>query len=192
VTSPPATVAWRPTVESVAALLRARTQDDQMRELGTFTADTRPTDTEVEELIDLAVTTFSGEVGADPCNEMMIGAARGHLALSTALLVELSYFPEQVASDRSPFDKLKDLWEAQHEALVSSISFVCGGTGGGDSDGSVAGSLPMPKWSYPEPFDDLLVVRAAAANYRTWFETWVGYWPSVVVAAPVNGNGSGA
>jgi hypothetical protein len=182
VPDPPVVVAWRPSVAQVAAILRARTQDDQMQEVGTFTDATRPTDVQVEELIDSAVAAFAAEAGADPCTENLALAAAGHVALTVSLLVELSYFPEQVASSRSPFEQLKDLWDAQHEGLVSAVSFSCGSggvdPGGGGGEG---GPIPMPRWSYPEPWGVGRDVRAPAAEFWIWCESWVGYSPVPVL-----------
>src|SRR4051812_40952022 len=118
------TTTFRPTVDQVGALLRARTQDENMQELGTFTDATRPTNDQVENLIDMAMTSFSAEVRVDPCSDTLNAAAAGHLALTVAMMVELSYFPEQVASARSPYDQLRQLWESQHLALVDSIRWT--------------------------------------------------------------------
>ena len=55
----------------------------------------------------------------------------GHIALTVAMLIELGYFPEQVASDRSPFSAMRELWELQHAGLVESVRALCAGAGGG-------------------------------------------------------------
>jgi hypothetical protein len=169
-------VEWKPNVDQVAAMLRARTQDDQMQEVGTFTDATRPTDVQVQELINSASAAFAAEAGGEPCTETLGLAAQGHIALTAAMLVELSYFPEQVASSRSPFDQLKELWDAQHEGIVSAVSFSCGSGQSPGTDGG--GGMAMPRWSYDEPWGLAWeAVRAPAAEFRVWCETWVGYSP---------------
>jgi len=105
-----------PTVEDVAVLLRARTQDDSDQELGTFTADTHPTDAEVEQMISVAEGLIFGAVGdlTDlDCgdSELVRNSAQNLWILLAAMLVELSYFPEQVKDNRSPYDQFKDLFD---------------------------------------------------------------------------------
>jgi hypothetical protein len=144
-----------PTPDDVAAVLRARTRDDTGTELGTWTSATRPTDAEVERLIAMA----AGEISdADGPGEMCAGRCRTAVIYRTACLIELSYFPEQVRSDRSPYTELKELADAALEALHTCIS-------SGSADGGVGGvgysfhSLPIEPawhdaatggWRYPE------------------------------------------
>src|SRR5215471_18531552 len=93
----PLTIPWRPTVDDVAALIRARTKDASGNELGTFTPATRPTDAEVEELITNGMAKVAALVGwdlpADTYEE-----ARHLASIVAACEVELSYWPEQVRS----------------------------------------------------------------------------------------------
>ena len=173
---------WRPTVDEVAAILRSRTQDDNMKEIGTFTDATRPTDAQVDELIDLAIGALVAECGVEPCNELLAAGASSHTALTTALLVELSYFPEQVRSDRSPWQQLKDLWDDMHATVVQSISYACGtGDGGGGEDGGVP--IGMPAWNY----DDWSACpwRAPGAEYQVAWEGWIGRFGTTQVQAAV-------
>lgn len=96
-----------PTAADVAALLRARTKDLTGNELGVFTPDTRPTNTEVEHLITLAyaeVTGMSGVYLAERCADL----ASTLIVIRAAMWVELSYFPEQVRSDRSVYRELAE------------------------------------------------------------------------------------
>jgi hypothetical protein len=120
---------WLCTPDDVAALLRARTKDSNGDELGTWTDDTRPTEAEVETLIALAGQYVNGAVGGviDPC----AGSATSACALRAALLVELSYFPEQVRSDRSPYPELRELYDSAETALRSCVS--AGGAEGGEA-----------------------------------------------------------
>jgi hypothetical protein len=185
VSEPNAVVEWKPSVDQVAAILRARTQDDQMQEVGTFTDATRPTDVQVQELIESASAAFAAEAGAAPCTDALALASAGHIALTAALLVELSYFPEQVASSRSPFDQLKELWDAQHEGIVAAVSFSCGAGGSTPDTGGEGGPIAMPRWSYDEPWKlDWENRRAPAAEFWIWCETWVGYSPVPLSTMP--------
>jgi hypothetical protein len=108
-TPPPGTqaqdAAWRPTVDDVAALLRARTKNGSGNEVGTFDNTTRPTDIEVERLITNGVAKVASVVGYTLPDDCWEEAA--HLAcLVAACQIELSYWPEQVRTERSPYSML--------------------------------------------------------------------------------------
>jgi len=120
---------WLPTADDVAALLRARTKDATGRELGAWTDETRPTLTEVEDLILISAEYIVGVAGLPP--DACTSAARGATTLRAAMMVELSYFPEQVRSDRSAYAELKDLYDASEIALTACITGGGGGEGGG-------------------------------------------------------------
>jgi len=119
----PLTVPWRPTVDDVAALVRARTKDASMNEVGTFTSATRPTDAEVEQLITNGCAKVAALVGWDfPADAY---AEATHLAsIVAACEVELSYWPEQVRADRSAFAQLWQLWTEDRDAFVSYVSQI--------------------------------------------------------------------
>lgn len=107
----------KPTSDDVATLLRARTKDLTGDELGVFTADTRPTADEVGRIIDLAYAEVTGRVGAflgDRCADM----ARSLVIVRAAAWVELSYWPEQIRSDRSVYAELIDQWTTGLPGLV--------------------------------------------------------------------------
>jgi hypothetical protein len=106
----PLTVPWRPTVDDVAALIRARTKDASGNEIGTFTDKTRPTDAEVEQLITNGCAKVAAFVGWDVPADAQIEAK--HLAsIVTACEVEQSYWPEQVRTDRSSFAQLWEMFQ---------------------------------------------------------------------------------
>jgi hypothetical protein len=120
------TVDITPTVDSVAQILRARTKDDQGQELGTFTAATRPTDVQVSGLIATAQADVIAQTGP-LLGVLTQEAARSAVAMRTAMLVELSYFPEQVRNDRSAYPEYERLYNASMAALMASIN--AGGSG---------------------------------------------------------------
>jgi hypothetical protein len=122
----PPVVDWAPSPDAVAQLLRARTKDSDGVELGVWTDDTRPTLTEVQGIIDTAVGNLAAAVGTvlqDPCREGATGCA----ALLAAMMVELSYFPEQVRSDRSAYSEYKTLYDEQLTALRACVEASSGG-----------------------------------------------------------------
>lgn len=116
----PLTVPWRPSVDDVAALLRARTKNASGNEIGTFTDETRPKDVEVEQLITNGCAKVASLVGwAIPADAWEEGR---HLAsLVAACEVELSYFPEQVRTDRSAYNPL---WQMFQDDVAAFVQYV--------------------------------------------------------------------
>jgi hypothetical protein len=120
-------------------LLRSRTKDDAGRELGAWTDATRPTLVDVEQLIALAAgqTTDADGPASTSCSSL----CRNVIALHAACLVELSYFPEQVRSERSPYSELRELLVDARAAFDT-----CRAAGSPDDPGAGAGygyhSLP--------------------------------------------------
>lgn len=99
-----------PTVSDVARLLRARTKDTVGNELGDFTDETRPTADEVAALIEQARGLVGLSLPADVGDEF-VGVATSLIALRAAMLVELTYFPEQVASGRSAYEQYRQMFD---------------------------------------------------------------------------------
>lgn len=141
--------AWAPTVEAVGALLRARTKTTDGVEAGTFTSTTRPTAEQVTELIQTATSDVLGAVeehsvvisdGTTVIEEYAYSAASGSAVVKAAMLVELSYFPEQVATGRSPYDQLKELYDQRLSHLRRLL--------GAAADGSVR--VKPPVYFFPE------------------------------------------
>jgi hypothetical protein len=130
------TLAYTPDVEDVAKYLRARTRGPSGAELGTFTDDTVPTDQQVTGIIDLAMPFVSGLLGdvSATCEQ----GARSLAALKAAEMVEISYFPEQLA----PGGTVSALRALFADLLPSVQSCVSGGGGGGpDGDSTVPSSF---------------------------------------------------
>jgi hypothetical protein len=87
-----------PTVDEVAALERTRTIEDSGDEVLTFDSGTRPSDTEVQDLIDQAVPAVCGRLrAAFPIS--YYDDVKHLVCLYTAILIEGSYFREQVSSE---------------------------------------------------------------------------------------------
>jgi hypothetical protein len=100
---------FTPSIEDVAALIRARTKDKNGNEVGTFNADTRPTNLQAQEAIDHAMAALHEKVGniGDACSDV----ARVAATYGAAAEIELSYFPEQARTDRSPYTYLINRYE---------------------------------------------------------------------------------
>jgi hypothetical protein len=128
---------YLPTSREVGAMLRTRTRLPGGQELGFFTNDTRPTDAEVDLLVAQAYEDLISRTQAD-IPEVLIGQFRQTLILATALRIELSYFPEQIATNRSPYDQYKTLYDEQWRVLTEALNDVA--DGGLQADGEGLGS----------------------------------------------------
>lgn len=134
------TLDWVPSLDAVGSILRARTRDTQGNEVGTFTPDTRPTGEQVDGLIYTAASDVSAVVGAE-LPEDLWSAAYAVASYRSAMLVELSYFPEQVATGRSPYEQLRDLY---NESLASLLSRATG-----TLPGETGGAASPPSYAFP-------------------------------------------
>jgi hypothetical protein len=108
-----------PTVDDVAALIRARTKDSNGAEIGTFNDDTRPTAAQAQEAITHAVRLLHSAVGAvgPGCTDL----AQMVAAYGAAAEIELSYYPEQARKEMSPYSYLLSQYEQYLQGLVSCI-----------------------------------------------------------------------
>jgi hypothetical protein len=130
---------YTPDVDAVAAYIRARTKTQGGAEAGTFNpADswtddsgegTRPTAEQVAELIDRTVGKIANSIGVD-IDEVYWEGAADVVALRTAMLTELTYWPEQVNTGRSTYPQLKDLWDEAWEDLLTSMGISTDEGGG--------------------------------------------------------------
>jgi hypothetical protein len=109
-----------PEIDAVGALIRTRTIDRHGRELGTFTDQTRPTDSEVGPLLDRAARYVSIAVGerfAD-WTPALLATARDAVASFAALYVEQSYYADASSRDQEqPADQLGRIAREQLRAL---------------------------------------------------------------------------
>lgn len=137
-----------PTLADVGAILRARTKDLAGAELGTFTANTRPTDAEATTIIGMAYAEVSALAGGN------IGERCGNLAHTLATIraaawIELAYWPEQVRSDRSVYAELITQWENGIDALRDCVAGNLP-SDGGTEDGAAGyrfGVLDVHGWT---------------------------------------------
>lgn len=123
---------WEPTPKDVGSVLRARTVDDDGNELGTFNDNTRPTGDGVQDLIETQCSIIDADSGEVP--ERLFVTARRVAALGTACLVELTYFPNEVASGRSPYEHLNLRYLADLKRLIEGIAAINAGGDLGDED----------------------------------------------------------
>ena len=130
--------AW-PTVDGVAALLRARTKTNTGVEVGTFTDDTRPTGTQVTAHIADAVQAVADELAGAEVPESLYGSFSWCVKRYVACDIEKSYFPEQVQSSRSAYDQL---W-AQYLRAIEALQARLPSEGDGSLQASGIGVLGL-------------------------------------------------
>jgi hypothetical protein len=154
----------------VAALLRARTKDDAGKEYGTFTDDTRPTGIQVELLITNGTADVAAWIGYD-FDESLWPEARNLASIYAACQVEESYFPEQVASQRSVWDQLWRRYQygitriVETASALSDIGSVAAKEGTLLTPGHtvaayywwLTGGYMTPPWMLPAPPPDPVV-----------------------------------
>lgn len=90
----------RPSVQDLGSLLRARTTDNNGNEIGTFTADTRPTAAQADGLITFATDMVLLHVGEN-LPDRLRSRVRSVILLRAAQLVEATYYPEQANDDQA-------------------------------------------------------------------------------------------
>lgn len=113
----PTSADWAPTALVVGAILRTRTKDTNGNEIGTFNETTRPTGVQVASLITQATGDLALALGTEDLLETLWRSARTVAAYRAGMLIELTYFPEQVALGRSPYPQLKALYDEALPAL---------------------------------------------------------------------------
>lgn len=137
---------YTPSLADVGAIDMARTRDDVGNETGTFTATTRPTDAQVNVLINRALDLdIRPKIGEDiPAD--LFDAAKQLAALRVAMYIELTYFASEVANDRSPYPQYKELYDEQLPILVNAIE----AEEAGDSPLNPVGEN-IAQFSFPAP-----------------------------------------
>jgi hypothetical protein len=127
----------RPSVDEVALLLRTRTiggptadpelgGDTYPGELVTFTAETRPSASEVDRIILTAYEATTGELAAFGTLESVTGLVRHAVSLYAAILVETSFFREQ-ANDND-IQTFRDMRAEIMKAIRQALTAAPGGT----------------------------------------------------------------
>lgn len=102
--------------------MRARLKTAGGGELTTFTADTRPTDAEVDALIAQAAEDVYTHTGDVPV--VLKPAAAAVAALGTAMLIESGYYPEQIASGRSAWEAFRQMYNDRLASLLEAAEDV--------------------------------------------------------------------
>lgn len=136
---------WAPAVAAVGARLRSRTTDTNGVEVGTFDTTTRPTGAQVLELITGNQSLIASEIGVTP-PEASWPLAQDVTILGTIRDIELGFFPEQVASGRSPYEQVDKQYNEKLKRLIDYVSELAASSGE-DSGAEGSGS---PSYGFPE------------------------------------------
>lgn len=118
---------------------RARTYNEYGNDEGVFNTETRPTAGQVTELIETAADEVEGRVAGTLdggiCDEGKLhDRAKQVTALRVAMLIELSYYPEQTDAEQSAYREYKALYDELIESLSDAVARICGGDGEGSGD----------------------------------------------------------
>lgn len=138
-----------PTLAEVGSLLRTRTRNSGGTELGTFTDDTRPTGSEVQNLIFSSVSEVQDSIGTADVPPQVEQAVKNTIILYTAMQIELTYFPEQVGSGKSPYNEYKGLYDERLPRLVKAVERAEAGDTGPSSD-------ILPLYNFPDQAPDIV------------------------------------
>lgn len=137
---------WEATVEDVAALLPQRTKGEFGKD-GEFTETSTPTESQVENLLAKAASRIAGKLNIteaeDICPNGPIELAGEVHALRAAMMVELTFFANQLRTDQSPFEKLKEQYDEGLSDLLTDYENQCGDGGEG------IGGEKMPSGNFP-------------------------------------------
>jgi hypothetical protein len=158
---------YTPTVDDVAVFLRTRTRDVFGAELGTFTPDTRPNDADVQAIIADTVTNMEDDLGSD-IDERLWPSAKRVTALRAAMAVEVSYFSEQVSTNRSVYPQLKEWYTEDLDKLNANIVETAEGGALGSDMGEntpVWGGGDVPFTAFPSDW----------TYYYSWGYPWWNY-----------------
>lgn len=128
-----------PTNEQISRLLRTRTYDGFGNQLGTFMpaedGRTRPTEEQVMGLVEDVESEVLAYLGGLPCNDPLKLRTKSLIAYGVAMLIELSYYPEQVQNKHSPYDKYHELYHSGLKELGKAVATECDGQGNETGDG---------------------------------------------------------
>jgi hypothetical protein len=139
---------WACSVTDVAELILIRTRDNNGNLLGTFTNVTQPTDEQTRSLIyNKAIPDVLPLIGSD-IPDLLIPEAQNVVAIRTAMYVELTYFGNEVAQNRSVYPELKTLFDEKVATLNNAVAAI---ESGGDITDEMGGAGGFPYYGFPPP-----------------------------------------
>lgn len=137
---------WEASVADVAALLPQRTKGEYGSD-GEFTDEGTPTKKQVENILEKAASRIAGKLelksGEDICATGPLELAEEVHALRAAMMVELTYFANQLRTDQSPYEKLKEQYDEGIKDLITAYKTQC------DEDETGLGGETRPRGNFP-------------------------------------------
>jgi hypothetical protein len=166
-----APVTWVPDLREVAVHIRSRTVERNTNNFaGTFTDATRPSESDAWEALVLAQDDVIADTGAlDPTWLSPEGAkaVRSLIALRAAMIIERSYYPEQVGTNKSPYTALERDWDKRLPAVVAAIAE--------DKAGAIIpGGVDSGSGTVVTPAIDRDVYVPASARLYSHLGAWIG------------------
>lgn len=142
---------FRPATAEVAKLIPTRTRGDTMVDQDDFSANSRPTKEQVEGLtvdaeaeVNNRLSSYDGLIPTKHHRKISYA-----MTLYSAMLVELTRFPEQIGTQRSAYSHLKELYDESMTQLEQALGIIPEGAVDGGT-GTVVSGYGEPKYSFPE------------------------------------------
>jgi hypothetical protein len=135
-----------PTIPDVAGVNLIRTRDSNGTLQNTFNDLTIPNADQTRSCIDKAVNNVRPLIGSD-IPEDLIQEAQDVVAIRAMMYIELSFFGNEVAQNRSIYPELKVLFDEKIKSLQSAIMAE---EAGEDALDQLAGAGGRPAYAYPE------------------------------------------
>jgi hypothetical protein len=134
--------AWYPSLDRIAAIIRARLKNRLSGEDVTWSDSTRPTAAQVRELIPVASVDILPCIGDPTALPVKYhDAVSAVVAIRTAMLIELGFFPEQVAADRSAYNEYVTFYTMAKSSICQVMA----------DDPEVSGiTMDLPVGNFPE------------------------------------------
>lgn len=143
-------IEWVPTLTDVAAVNLIRTRDTNGVLQNTFNDHTVPTDDQARMCINKAVNNVRPMIGTD-VPEDLIQEAQDVTSLRAMMYIELSFYGNEVAQQRSIYAQLKVLFDEKIKTLAQAIAAEESGQSPTDA---LAGAGTMPSYGFP-PDDNM-------------------------------------
>jgi len=177
---------WFPSLREIAVHIRNRTVERATnRFIGTFTDKTRPTEEEAWEAAELAINDIIADTGR--LDRVGISAdshraVRALASLRAAMIIERSFYGEQIGTNKSPYQALERDWERRGPKIVNAIAEDLLGEiepTPDDADATGGGTTPTTD-------QDLIVSGGQRVLTKTG--VWVGSGTAVFTPGPDDPN----
>jgi hypothetical protein len=143
---PPDGIQYLPSLSEVGKVNLGRTYNDVGIKTGTFTETTNPTAEQVQSIIRDAADDVRRQIGTVIPDDL-VDDARRVVAVRAAMIIELSLFASEVATQRSPYQQIRDMYKE----LISSLQSAVAAEEAGEDPRSEMGDSGGAQFSFPAP-----------------------------------------